>query len=99
MVNQIPNDELTTELLPDAGDVQGVFAFAMSFDGYRHFGSFSASASNAREKARQTLSDLRNELFVVARSSRHVGNEAYIDLYIELLPLLQEAIRQRKTVR
>jgi hypothetical protein len=99
MVNEIPNDELTIESLPDASDAQKVFAFAMSFDGYTHFGSVSASAASARKKPRQTLSELRNELFVVARSSRHVGSDTYVNLYIELLPFLHEALRQRKSVR
>jgi hypothetical protein len=97
MSNQISNDELTIESLPQAGDAKEVFAFAMSFDGYRQFGSFSAATANAKAKTRQTLADLRNELFVSARSSRHVGSDAYIDLYEELLPLIREAIRQRGT--
>ncbi len=97
MSNQISNGQLAIESLPQTDDAKEVFAFAMSFDGYQQFGSFSAATANARAKPRQTLADLRNELFVSARSSRHVGGDAYIDLYKQLLPLIQEAIRQRGT--
>jgi hypothetical protein len=96
---QVSNEELTIESLPQAGDAKQIFAFAMSFYSYRQFDSFRAATANARAKPRQTLADLRNELFVSARSSRHVGSDAYIDLYRELLPLIQEAIRQRETAR
>jgi hypothetical protein len=47
---------------------QAVFAFAMSFNGYEHFGPSSASMQAAKQKNRATLIDVRNELFASARA-------------------------------
>lgn len=83
---------ITVNDLPDPDNLRAVFAFAMSFHGYEHFGSFSASMHVAKQRTRATLIDVRNELFASARASRHVGNEDFLDLYRELLPVLQELI-------
>lgn len=75
--------------LPDPNDAQAIFAFAMSFNGYEHYGSFEKSSAIANQKPRSTLNELRNELFFVARASRHVGGDRYVEVYRELLPLFR----------
>jgi hypothetical protein len=75
--------------LPPADDPDAVFAFAMSFNGYQHYGSLEASAEAARTRARDTLEALRNELFFSARASRARDDEAYLETYRDILPLLQ----------
>lgn len=84
--------QITVSDLPNPDNSRAVFAFAMSFNGYEHFGSFSASMHVAKQRTRATLIDVRNELFASARASRHMGNEDFLDLYRELLPVLQELI-------
>ncbi|AON53789.1 hypothetical protein [Herbaspirillum seropedicae] len=79
---------LKIENLPDPDDAQGIFAFAMSFNGYEHYGSHSASMKAAKKRKRATLMDVRNELFASARASRHLQNEGYLAGYRELLPIL-----------
>lgn len=76
--------------LPDPDDSRAVFAFAMSFNGYEYFGSFSASMKAAKQRTRATLLNVRNELFASARESRHAGTEDFLGLYRELLPLMHE---------
>jgi hypothetical protein len=72
--------------LPNPTDQAAIWAFAMSFNGYEHFGSLEAAAAAARERSRSSEADLRNELFFAARASRHGGNELYVQRYAELLP-------------
>ncbi|MFM0313517.1 hypothetical protein PQR36_01415 [Paraburkholderia nemoris] len=55
--------------LPDPDDAAAVFAFAMSFDGYKYYGSLEKSSAVAKQKSRETLAELRNELFFAARIS------------------------------
>ncbi len=64
----------------------------MSFDGYKHFGSFEAAAENAKAMRRESLTDLRNELFMSARASRHSDNDMFLVKYNELLPLFKQII-------
>jgi hypothetical protein len=94
MKNIIADKDLTAELLPPLDDAAAVFAFAMTFDGYEHFGSAEAAGANARAKPRSSLTDLRNELFISSRRSRHQGTDEYLATYIELLSLLKEALRR-----
>jgi hypothetical protein len=75
--------------LPDETDPEAIFRFAMTFNGYEHFGSVAAATQAAQEKRRASLEDLRNELFFAARASRHYGDDAYIQLYRELAPLFR----------
>ena len=72
--------------LPDRNDSDAVLAFAQSFNGYDHFGSFEACAQNANAARRETLVDLRNELFFCWRACAHQGSSGCADLYAELLP-------------
>jgi len=76
------------EALPPINDPAAVFEFAMTFNGYEHFGSFEASAEASKKRDRRTLDDIRNELFFAARASRHGGDDHFLDVYSELLPLL-----------
>ena len=74
--------------LPDASDEQAIFRFAMTFNGYEHFGSFESCAAAARASKRSTLLEVRNELFIEARASRHRGDDNYVQTYRELLPTI-----------
>lgn len=94
-MNEIENDDLRSEMLPDAADRDRVFAFAMSFNGYEHLGSFENSAAAAKSRERKTLSDLRNELFFEARASRHRMDDDFVDVYRELKPLIEAALDER----
>ncbi len=93
----IPNSNLTIENLPDPVNRNAVFAFAMTFNGYEHFGSFEGAAENARARRRATLTDLRNELFMAARGSQHRGDDKFLEDYRELLPLLKQKILQEQS--
>lgn len=75
--------------LPALGDEAGIFAFAMTFSGYEAFGSFDAAANSARQRKRETIEDVRNELFMAARASRHSDSKSYLATYEELLPYLK----------
>jgi hypothetical protein len=77
-VTASPKD--ATLILPDPDDPRA---------GYEHFGSFDKAFTEARLRRRQSLVDIRNELFVEARSSRHRGDDEFVDRYRELLPLFQ----------
>ncbi len=84
-----PTAPLALSALPDRTDRQAVFAFAMTFNGYEHFGSSEAAFAVARERRRSSLIDVRNELFLAARASRHGDNDDYLERYRELLPVFQ----------
>lgn len=77
---------MTKDDLPDANDPSAIFEFAMSFNGYEHFGSFEACARAAGTRSRATLEDVRNELFFECRASRHRGDDAFVSCYKDLLP-------------
>lgn len=96
MKNLIPNSALSLGHLPEPSDERAVFAFAMSFDGYEFFGSLAAAAENARARKRETLTDLRNELFMSARASKQCDEDVFLACYREILPLLKQAIACRK---
>jgi hypothetical protein len=88
----IPNSSLSLEHLPEPTDKRAVFEFAMSFDGYEYLGSFEAAAEDACARKRESLTDLRNELFMNARASKHCDDHNFLTIYDELLPLLKQAI-------
>jgi hypothetical protein len=92
MKKLIPNEQLTLDQLPDPLDRNAVFAFAMSFDGYEHFGSFEAAAQNARTRSRETLTDIRNALFMHARGSRHRGDDLFLEHYRDMLPRFRQLL-------
>lgn len=76
--------------LPDENDGPAIFKFAMTFNGYEHFGSFEACAAAASSGDRSSLDLIRNELFLAARGARHRDADDYIDRYRELAPLLRQ---------
>ncbi len=75
--------------LPGENDRDAIFKFAMTFNGYEHFGSFEAAADAAKSRDRSSLELLRNELFFAARASRHRDDDLFVDTYQDLLPLLR----------
>ena len=79
--------------LPDPEDSKAVFVFAMSFNGYEHYGSFEKCAAFAGLKNRSSRDELRNELFLAARASRHAEDDNYLNVYRALLPLIRMQIR------
>jgi hypothetical protein len=85
---------MSPDQLPDPSDRNAVFDFAMSFNGYEHYGSFESSAEAAKSGRRESLDDLRNELFFEARASRHRGDDEFLRAYSELLPLIRQKLAQ-----
>lgn len=77
---------MTKDDLPDANNPTAIFEFAMTFNGYEHFGSFEKCCQAANARSRASLEDVRNELFFCARASRHRGDDEYVERYAELLP-------------
>lgn len=75
--------------LPADGNSSAIFKFAMSFNGYEHFGSFEASAAAANSGDRSSLDLIRNELFFAARASRHGDDDRFVTTYRELLPFFR----------
>lgn len=84
---------MTKDDLPDANDPSAIFEFAMSFNGYEHFGSFEKSYQAANARSRASLEDIRNELFFCARASRHRGDDEFVVRYAELLPHFEWLLR------
>lgn len=78
--------------LPDPTDRQSVVRFAASFNGYDYFGSFEACADNAKLRRRETLIDLRNELFFSFRAGNHRGDDGLTLTYLELLPYFRRIV-------
>ncbi|HEX5130424.1 MAG TPA: O-acetyl-ADP-ribose deacetylase [Usitatibacter sp.] len=99
MPGLLAHDELTVEGMPPPDDPAAIFAFAMTFDGYKAFASGDAMKANAAARPRATLADLRAELFHQARASRHVGDRVYVQAYADLRPLLAAAIARRAARR
>jgi len=87
--------DITLDELPDPEDRNAVFEFAMSFNGYEHYGSFEECARRASLRERQTLTDLRNELFFAARASNHRGDDDFLDVYRELLPIFEKLVAEK----
>jgi hypothetical protein len=76
--------------LPGENDRAAIFKFAMTFNGYEHFGSFEAAADAAKSRDRSSLEHLRNELFFSARASRHRDDDLFVNTYQDILPLLRQ---------
>lgn len=79
--------------LPDPENAKAVFAFAMSFNGYEHYGTLEKSSAAAKQKSRETMDELRNELFFAARASRHTDSDRYLEVYRELLPMFRAHLK------
>ena len=102
-IEEISNEDLTLEMLPEIGDSSAIFKFGMSFNGYEHFGSLKASGDafkkfrETKRKEDGTLIELRNSLFFCCRSSRHMQVDDYIDYYEELYPYLVKVVQINTT--
>jgi len=83
---------LRSEDLPSPNDKAAIWAFAMSFNSYDQYGSLESAAVAARERRRSSVAELRNELFMAARASRHGDSEVYVQRYEELLPLFRRLL-------
>ena len=94
MNETIPNSELRIELLPSVDDPRKVAKFAHLFNGYDHYGSFEACADKALARTRESITEIRNELFFSVRASRHSGDRGFIEHYRELLPILKHKIEK-----
>ncbi len=71
----IPTAQLKVSDVPahDA-DIEDILRFAYTFDGYRHWGSFSRCAEIANARDHDSLDELRTCLFFEARRWRHFGD-------------------------
>ena len=58
--------------VPDA-DINEIGCFALTFDGYEHWGAFEKCAEVANAERQNTLTDLRTCLFFEQRRWRHSG--------------------------
>ena len=93
MFKQIANSDLILEDLPVPRDERAVVSFALSFNGYEYSGGIHECAKAARQRRRETLSDLRNELFFTARATSHAGEiEHLITVYKEILPIIRKKL-------
>lgn len=61
----------------------------MTFNGMNHRGSFDTALKNARARSRAGLVDVRNELFLAARTPRHSADKREFAADAELLPHAQ----------
>lgn len=74
-VKIIPTDQLeSSDVPPDNAELEDLFRFAYTFDGYQHWGSFSRCAEIANARDYGTLDKLRTCLFFEARRWRHFGD-------------------------
>ncbi|KWV91611.1 hypothetical protein [Erythrobacter sp. YT30] len=80
--------------LPDPEDRKAVIDFAGSFNGYKHHGSLAACADAAEASRRETLEELRNELFWAYRVGNHRGDDAVVKVYVDLFPHFERLIGQ-----
>jgi hypothetical protein len=63
------------DIPPPQADWDVIGAFALTFDGYRHWGSFEACAEVANAKRDGSLTELRTCLFFEQLRWRHFGDE------------------------
>lgn len=72
----LSNAELTLSHIPPQGaDQDAIQRFALTFDGYKHWGSFERVAEIANSGHPTTLSEWRTCLFFEQRRWRHFGAE------------------------
>lgn len=92
MIKTIPNKQLKIELLPAVDERRKVFKFAMLFNGYDYYSSLETAGEKAHKRARENITEIRNELFLSARASRHSDDDRYLEVYKELLPILKHKL-------
>ena len=94
-MEEIESSLLTPELIPGLEAYwEEIFAFALTFDGYRHCGSFENCARIAHEKRHDTLDDLRTCLFFEQRVW-HGQDEIPQGEHLENFRYLVQAIRDK----
>ena len=81
--------------LPDPDDREAVKQFEQSFNGYEHFGTLKKTVDEAKARRKETLPDLRYELFFMYCAANHTGStdrhfETYRALYPHFRRLLPE---------
>ena len=73
---EIRNRDLRlADIPPPQADWDAIGTCALTFDGYRHWGSFEACAQVANGKHDGSLTELRTWLFFEQRRWRHFGDE------------------------
>ncbi len=76
MAAPISNADLRLEDLPaPTAEWQEINAFALTFNGYTHWGSFEKCAEVANTRRQNSLTDLRTCLFFEQRRWHHFGDE------------------------
>ncbi len=100
-VSEIANSDLReSDVPPLQADWGAIQKFALTFDGYRHWGSFERCAEIANRREHDTLTKLRTCLFFEQRRWRHFGEEpdaealAYIH---EIIESIREKLRRGET--
>jgi hypothetical protein len=104
MVVTAPRHIATADLRPadlpgQAAGVQEIFAFAHTFDGYIHWGSFERCAEIANSRDHSTLDSLRTCLFFEARRWRHFDEEPDAEAlayWRELLEMIRLRLSDRE---
>jgi hypothetical protein len=75
-VREIANSDLTPGDLPSPyAEWECIGDFALSFNGFKHWGSFEKCAEIANAARHESLDDLRTCLFFEQRRWRHYGDE------------------------
>ncbi len=75
-MTHIANDALRKSAVPPVtADWLTIWTFALSFDGYTHWGSFERCADIANARNPQDLTEFRTCLFFEQRRWRHFGEE------------------------
>jgi hypothetical protein len=92
---EIESSRLTLDLIPgpDAG-WEEIFDFALTFDGYKRYGSIQNLAQIAREDRHKTIDELRASLFYIQRVW-HGQDEIPEGEYLDKFKLLVQAIREK----
>ena len=98
-IQRIANSELTLDDIPLANAPwEKIGAFALTFDGYKHWGSFEKCADIANAQKGDTLTELRTCLFIEQRRWRHFGDEPD-DEAISYIRSTLESIRAKVAAR
>ena len=103
-MREIPNEELAAEKLPPpAASWRDIGGFALTFNGYEHWGSFAACGEvaencwqdyKAGKGLPENLTVLRTSLFFEQRRWRHYGYEPN-ETGMEYIQALVEGIRAK----
>ena len=94
-VREIANQEVTLTDVPGPNvDWDTIAEFALTFDGYKAWGSFEKCAEIANAQRQETLTQVRTCLFFEQRRWRHFGEEPDKDA-MEYIRGVVEKIRSR----